>query len=94
MLKNHNAVTLVRLEPAALRSRVKHSTTEPVRSLVAFVLITTSQSIDAEAELNIHKYVLIYKFEPLTWDFQQCGMSDQQSLRSACAYAQSDQSLG
>ena len=27
------------------------------------------------------------------WDFQQCGMCDQQSLRSACAYAQSDQSL-
>ena len=24
--------------------------------------------------------------------FQQCGMCDQQSLRSACAYAQSDQS--
>ena len=28
-----------------------------------------------------------------TWDFQQCGMCGQQSLRSACAYAQSDQSL-
>ena len=27
-----------------------------------------------------------------TWDFQQCGMNDQQSLRSACAYTQSDQS--
>ena len=27
------------------------------------------------------------------WDFQQCGMFHQQSLRSACAYAQSDQSL-
>ena len=26
-------------------------------------------------------------------DFQQCGMCDQQSLRSACAYAQSDHSL-
>ena len=28
-----------------------------------------------------------------TWAFQQCGMCDQQSLRSACVYAQSDQSL-
>ena len=28
-----------------------------------------------------------------TWDFQQCGLCDQHSLRSACAYAQSDQSL-
>ena len=27
------------------------------------------------------------------WYFQQCGMCDQQSLRSACAYAQSDQRL-
>ena len=30
MLKDHNAVTLVRLEPAASRSRVKHPTTEPL----------------------------------------------------------------
>ena len=28
-----------------------------------------------------------------TWDFQQCGMCDQQRLRPACAYAQTDQSL-
>ena len=27
------------------------------------------------------------------WDFQQCGMCDQQRLRPACAYAQPDQSL-
>ena len=27
------------------------------------------------------------------WDFQQCGMFDQQSLRPACIYAQTDQSL-
>ena len=27
------------------------------------------------------------------WDFQQCGLCNQQSFRSACAYAQSDQSL-
>ena len=29
----------------------------------------------------------------MTWDFQQCGKCDQQRLRPACAYAQSDQSL-
>ena len=29
----------------------------------------------------------------VTWDFQQCGMCDQQRLRTACAYAQTDQSL-
>ena len=36
LLKDHNAVTPVRLEPAALRSRVKHSTTEPLRSLTVY----------------------------------------------------------
>ena len=35
LAQGHNAVTPVRLEPAALRSRVKHSTTEPLRSLDA-----------------------------------------------------------
>ena len=33
LLKDHNAVTRVRLEPVAPPSRVKHSTTEPLRSL-------------------------------------------------------------
>ena len=33
LLKDHNAVTPVRLEPAAPRYRVKRSTTEPLRSL-------------------------------------------------------------
>ena len=33
MLKDHNAVTTVRLKPAASLSRVKHSTIEPLRSL-------------------------------------------------------------
>ena len=32
----------VRLEPAALRSRVKHSTTEPLRSLKIFVCLKFS----------------------------------------------------
>ena len=33
LLKDHNALTPLRLEPAAPRSQVKHSTTEPLRSL-------------------------------------------------------------
>ena len=32
LAQGHNAVLLVRLEPGAPRSRVKHSTTEPLRS--------------------------------------------------------------
>ena len=42
------------------------------------------------------KEALVYIKEVLwamTWDFQQCGMCDQQRLRPACAYAQTDQSL-
>ena len=38
-------------------------------------------------------FLLFSSIWATTWDFQQCGMCDQQSLRSACAYAQSDQSL-
>ena len=33
LLKDHNTVTPVRLEPTAPQTRVKHSTTEPLRSL-------------------------------------------------------------
>ena len=32
LAQGHNALMLVRLEPVALKSRVKHSTTEPLRS--------------------------------------------------------------
>ena len=42
---------------------------------------------------NKAKPILIKHKWATAWDFQQCGMCDQQSLRSACAYAQSDQSL-
>ena len=35
----------------------------------------------------------LIKIWAATWDFQQCGMCDQQRLRPACAYAQSDLSL-
>ena len=34
LLKDHNAVTPVKLEAAASQSRVKHSTKEPLRSLM------------------------------------------------------------
>ena len=38
-------------------------------------------------------FVVIIENWAVTWDFQQCGMCDQQKLRPAWAYAQSDQSL-
>ena len=42
--------------------------------------------------LNGISHPVLFNKWAATWDFQQCGMCDQQSLRSACAYTQSDQS--
>ena len=74
MLKVHNAVTPVRLEPAALRSRVKHSTTEPLRSHVpggeGLVVVWSCISYDYKVNLitipgtlNVHKY-WVYVLKP------------------------------
>ena len=41
LAQGHNAVTPVRLEPAAPRSRVKHSTTEPLRFHCVYVKTKT-----------------------------------------------------
>ena len=45
------------------------------------------------SESTLVKMSHCWKSHELAQNFQQCGMCDQQSLRSACAYAQSDQSL-
>ena len=43
--------------------------------------------------LQSRQYKLNFDICFVALDFQQCGMCNQQSLRSACANAQSDQSL-
>ena len=45
-------------------------------------------------DIKFGKYYRIHDIHiwAATWDFQKCGMCDQQCLKSACAYAQSDQS--
>ena len=43
-------MTPVRLEPAALRSRVKHSTTEPLRSLI--VISSSSGSSSSSSSIS------------------------------------------
>ena len=43
--------------------------------------------------MNVHVILRAQSILAATLDFQQCGMCDQQRLRPACAYAQSDQSL-
>ena len=42
--------------------------------------------------LHVLEFFIAYHNWAMALDFQQCGMCDQQSLRSACAYVQSDQS--
>ena len=46
-----------------------------------------------EKKLYSKSRVFIAAFWASAWYFQQCGMCDQQSLWSACACAQTDQSL-
>ena len=48
MLKDHNAVKPVRLEPTASRSRVKHSTTEPLHSLLYLVIYCFENTADPD----------------------------------------------
>ena len=56
------------------------------REMCAVQLNNDKHSDHARVHVKEHNWAA-------TWDFQQCDMCDQQSLRSACAYAQSDQSL-
>ena len=64
LVQGHNAVTPVRLEPAAPRSRVKHSTTEPlslwapIRALVICNHWLNTQSLSAKNGYHIQfKYL-------------------------------------
>ena len=52
-LKDHNAVTPMSLKPAAPRSRVKHSTTEPLCSLN---VLGVGDNLYVISNLNNNKY--------------------------------------
>ena len=71
LLKDHNAVTPVRLEPTALRSRVKHSTTEPLRSHH-----DTSNAYEMHSLAN-NEYPVDM---PQNVAFHQCGISSGSTL--------------
>ena len=78
LLKDHNAVKLVRLEPTALWSRMKHSTTEPLRSL--------------SCKNRFFFYVVCKKWAS-TRNFGIYHICKQQMLRCVWQYAQPHQSL-
>ena len=67
LLKDHNAVASVRLEPAAPRSRVKHSTTDPLRSRN-----TTRHTLQTNSFINAEVVRL-----SVSWFFR-CLYDDQQ----------------
>ena len=78
----------------AMWIRMKSVTTEHWLSLERkkLGLMQKLQSLSTASRLSTILQQVKYNWAS-AWDFQQCGMCDQQSLRSACPYAQSDQSL-
>ena len=70
--------------------------THPIHTVavVRFKVVILSVGESAVCGCSIFLIILTCFFASLMYcDFQQCDMCDHQSLRSACAYAQSDQSL-
>ena len=59
MLKDHNAVTPVRFEPAVPRSRAKHCTTEPLRSLI---VVAAKQTVINEVYFYLFSIRYRYNF--------------------------------
>ena len=64
-LKDHSTVTPVRLEPAALRSRVKHSTTEPLRSPYCVVVVVFFLSVMSTVNINFH--IVLFRPSVIHW---------------------------
>ena len=66
--QGHNAVTPVRLEPLALRSLVKHSTTEPLR--FPSFNNTGEQKLDSIHHTLHHTFRNLFEFTFLKREFQ------------------------
>ena len=56
LAQGHNAVTPVRLESAAPRSRVKHSTTEPLSSISVYLGLNFTIFCSAIFEVNVSMF--------------------------------------
>ena len=65
----------------------------PVWTLPKVRYTTTVIGIAVITCMQFHMCVKKLYIWAMAWDFQQCGMCDQQRLRPACAYAQTGQSL-
>ena len=67
LAQGHNVVTPVRLKPAALQSRVKHSTTGPLRSRTSFV--------DHLCYLCLVLFMLLHLFIAALWSPAAKGLT-------------------
>ena len=54
LAQGQNSVTPARLEPAAARSEIKHSTTEPLRSLMHLDVYTYRRTCNYELNEKYH----------------------------------------
>ena len=62
-------------------------------SFIRYLSYDAGSGIVIAQHFKIDKLLVNYILMSHSMRLQQCGICDQQSLRSACAYAQSDQSL-
>ena len=63
--KDHNPVTPVRLESVAPRSRVKHSTTEPLRSQVHQVMLYIKYQFSTKPRGNRQELFFMFHYKSL-----------------------------
>ena len=78
-------MTLVRLEPAAPQSRVKHSTTEPLRSLIYLLTLWTDVSVKANS-VNPVKTALMKYCISLKIDFVVANSADPDEMSHYAAF--------
>ena len=61
LLKDHNTVTPVRFKPAASRSRVKHSTTEPLGSLQCHHILNPFKSNETSHFYQMDQSIFVFR---------------------------------
>ena len=94
LAQGHNAVTLVRLEPAAAWSRVKHSTSEPLHFLIHVNGIIHSAPLNCGLfMLRTKKVGLLEKYWAGIQHNVQVSLCLQRRFKLVCTFTQSDQSL-
>ena len=77
LAQGHNTVTLVRLKPTTPLSRVKHSTTEPLRSIVPISWLFSAITITVQLLLFWDFMVMLIVDFGYFWHYPYCTQNDQ-----------------